>query len=360
VASLPIQRLVHANVVVNDLRVTAAGYARILGIAHWEVHHWTPTRLSQTQAYGYHAEFGYSTATGRNAQGVTFQLVQPTHGFSTFTEYLIARGEGVHSLCIAQLSPAELTGLVHDLAQGSIRVGQAATYADGRSSVVFDTRRALGGFLVEVATTPREPAPPDEIWDLAPETQRPAGAKWLTEIPRLGHFGVAVANVMEKLPAYASLLGIERWSSLHFHNTPGGLEHATLDGQVVDNAWLLAITDVADFGLELLQGTRPPTDYQRTVASIGEGIHHVLLRRGSSDAEWLAVRDWFASLDIGVVMSGRVRHGAGEFFYLDTRAALGGYLLEVLVTREISEAPTPTAANWRFDLDFSKKWSEHA
>jgi hypothetical protein len=351
---IPVQQLHHANVVVTDAHATAQNYARLLGISRWDVHHWTPQRLTPSQAYGYRAEFGYTAATGRNAQGVTFRLVQPTHGFSTFTEYLITRGEGVHSLCVSTLAARELDSLVRELEQQDLAVGQSTTLGDGGTSVMFDTRRALGGFFVEVTSSGLAPAA-DEVWDFSDEDQRPEGVAWLAQIPRVGHFGVAVSSLTEKFAAYAKLLDLSRWNGVHFHNTPGGLEHATVDGQVVDNAWVLAITDVADFGLELLQGTREPTDYQRTVQRIGEGIHHVLVRRGATDAEWWAVRDWMASMHIGVVMSGRVRHGAAEFFYLDTRTALGGYLLEVLVARDVPDAPPGSVTNWRFDFDFTSK-----
>ena len=351
---IPIQRLYHANVVVNDARATAQQYARLLGITRWEVRHWTPRRLASSQAYGYRAEFGYSTATGRNAQGVTFRLIQPTHGFSTFTEYLITRGEGVQSLCTTMLPAPELESLATALElEHGLTVAHAVADANGCSSIVFDTRQSLGGFCLEVMSSEAaSPVTADDVWDLSGEDQPPAGVGWLAQIPRVGHFGIAVSSLTDKLPSYARLLGVSRWNGVHFHNTPGGLEHATLDGRVVDNAWLLAITDVADFGLELLQGTHGPTDYQRTVQRIGEGIHHVLVRRGATDAEWSAVRDWMESMNIGVVMSGRVRRGAGEFFYLDTREALG-YLLEVLVSREAPETSAPAPANWRFTFDFT-------
>lgn len=355
-SSIPIQRLHHANIVVNDARATAQNYARLLGIARWEVRHWTPRRLIGSHAYGYRAEFGYTTATGSNPQGVTFRLVQPTHGFSTFTEYLITRGEGVHSLCTTSLAPRELesllTGLEHE---HGLVVAQGADDGAGHRTIMFDTREALGGFFVEVVSSGAAPVAADEVWDYSHDNQRPGAVAWLAQIPRVGHFGVAVSRLTDKLPAYARLLDVSHWNGIHFHNTPGGLEHATLDATVVDNAWLLAITDVADFGLELLQGTREPTDYQRTIQRIGEGIHHVLVRRGATDTEWSAVRDWMSSMQIGVVMSGRVRRGAGEFFYLDTRAALGGYLLEVLVSRDLPDAPAPAATNWRFDFDFTSK-----
>jgi hypothetical protein len=232
-------------------------------------------------------------------------------------------------------------------------VAQSVSYDNGGSSLLFDTRASLGGFFVEIEIAPDSDPPPDETWDLSSDDRRPEAVSWLTQIPKIGHFGVAVASVMGRLPSYASLLGIERWNAAYFHGPPGPLENATLDGHAVDNAWLLAITDVSDFGLELLQGTHGPTDYRRTVESIGEGIHHVLVRRGLSEVEWAALQAWMESMNIGIVMSGRL--GAAEFAYFDTRSVLGGYLLEVIVARDVATAPAPTNAAWRFSLDFSTK-----
>ena len=101
--------------------------------------------------------------------------------------------------------------------------------------------------------------------------------------------------------------------------------------------------------------TREPTDYGQTISRVGEGIHHVLVRRDLSDAEWAALRSWMESQRIGIVMSGRVRYGAAEFFYFDTRAALGGYLLEVIVLHELASPPPTSGTLARFDLDFSTK-----
>jgi hypothetical protein len=208
---------------------------------------------------------------------------------------------------------------------------------------------------VEVQSATTLPQPPDEVWDLSSDDQRPDAVAWLTRIPKIGHFGVAVSSVMDKLPGYASLLGVERWNGVHFRAAPGSLERSTFKGQKVDNAWLLAITDVADFGLELLQGTREPTDYRQTVDRIGEGIHHILVRRDLSDAEGRALHAWMESMQIGVVMSGVVRAGAAEFFYFDTSAALGGYLLEVIVSHTLPEPPVDTNPVGRFELDFTRR-----
>jgi Glyoxalase/Bleomycin resistance protein/Dioxygenase superfamily len=281
---IPLQRLVHANVVVHDLRATARNYARILGIARWQVHNLP----------------GYASATASNPTGVTFRLVQPTDASTSYAAFLGARGEGVHSLCTAELAEPEL----------------------------IDTREALGGYSIEIA--PLSAAAPDEEWELRAEVRIPPEVEWIANIPRIGHFGIAVTNLEERIPRYAELLGIESWTRRDFHRAPESMTSSTYLGEPVDNAWLIALTDVADFGLELLQETRGPTDYGDTIARSGEGIHHVLVRRGLSDADWQALNAWMSSMQIGVVMGATLRGGAAEFAYFDTRAALG-FLLEVII-----------------------------
>jgi hypothetical protein len=226
-------------------------------------------------------------------------------------------------------------------------VAHAATLASARS-LMLDTRKQLGGYYIEVA----EPitAGPDEQWDPSNEVALPTAVQWLAEIQKIGHFGMAVTSVSEQVPHYAELLGVERWSGVHFNSAPGALEHSTFRGAEVDNAWFLAITDVANFGLELLQETRGPTDYRATVDRTGEAVHHMLVRRDLSADDWFALRDWMASMQIGIVMSGQVRGGATEFFYLDTRDALG-FLLEVIVAHNVPAGGAPMR---RFDLDFSR------
>jgi hypothetical protein len=141
---------------------------------------------------------------------------------------------------------------------------------------------------------------------------------------------------------------------VHFHPAPGSLQSSTYYGQPVENAWIIAITDVADFGLELLQGTREPTDYGQTISRTGEGIHHVLVRRDITCSESVALQRWMESMRIGVVMRGVVRFGAAEFFYYDTRAALG-FLLEVIVAHDVAPPPTTSPGLPRsFTLDFSR------
>jgi hypothetical protein len=363
VERFPLQQLYRTNVVVSDLRVTARNYAEIFGINRWRVVHHTPRRLTDTRAFGFAGTFGYSTATGSNAQHMTFQLVQPTEGFSTFTEFLITRGAGVHSICVSRLDAPELVSLRAWLADEGIGVAQAGTLDGSVRQVYFDTRAALGGYYLEVTVqpVPEEEPPADELWDFEAEIQRPPHVNVLQHSSGVGHFGVAVPNVMDSLRSYARLLGLQQWRAVHFHPGAGSLEYSTLDGRHVEHAFLLAVASREDVSFEILQGIRGPTDYAAFIERTGgPGIHHLLLARSLPECQWLPLRSWMESMNVPVLMSGRTRSGTSEFYYLDTRDKLGGYLFEVIVSHPSRHAVEPESARvsadplGRFDLDLSR------
>jgi catechol 2,3-dioxygenase-like lactoylglutathione lyase family enzyme len=359
---IPVDRLHHVNVVVRDLKATARNYALIFGVERWDVAHLGAERLTDTSAFGYEAPYTYSTATGANSHGVTFRLVQPTGGLSTFAEFLITRGEGIHGLCLSVVDERELQGLRLRLRENGVGVGQSATVDGAARHCQLDTRGALGGFYLEVIAPTGSDWDPargvDERWDFHDQVERPPGVGDLQEMPRVWHFAVAVGSVMEKLPAYASLLGLTDWTFVHFRPEPGSLERSTLNGEVVEYASLLAKADLEDFGFEILQSMAGPTHYkQEFIDRVGEGIHHLLVLPAQEEEASLRLRRWMASLDVPVAMSGRVRHGAAEFFYLDTRQRLGGYLVEAICRYAPASGQQPAGSRPDYRFDFSRKAS---
>jgi catechol 2,3-dioxygenase-like lactoylglutathione lyase family enzyme len=343
---VPVDRLRHVTVVVRDLRAAARSYAEVLGIERWDVVRLTPERLRDTAVQGYAAPFTYATATGANAHGVTFRLVQPTGGLSTYEQFLITRGEGIHGLCLAAVDERAFAEVRGALGAHGVSVGQAATVDGSVRHYHLDTRAALGGFVVEVEVPlTGDGAAVDERWDFTGQIRRPEGVESVQDVPRIFHLGVAVRDLMARLPAYAELLGLSRWSFRHFR--PGTLQRSTVDGEDVEHAFLLALAGFDDVGFEVIQPTQEPTHYRRHLLDpIGEGVHHLLLLPGADEGRWPAVRAWLESLGAPVAMSGGV--GPATFYYLDTRAKLGGYLVEAIVRP--GEAPRQSEPDYTFDF----------
>ncbi|MBV8086392.1 MAG: VOC family protein [Chloroflexi bacterium] len=350
---VPVDRLHHVNVVVRDLRAMARNYAEILGVEHWEVRHWSACG----SAFGVEVEFGYAAAMGANAQGVTFQLIQPESGFSTFNEFLAARGQGIHGMCCAVMNQTNLERMRDAFRELGVRVVQWVSVDRAAEHHWFDTRQLLGGYFLEVITPRREDWQSaeriDEQWDFTAEVHRPPGVEAAQRIPKVGHFGVAVPDMMRTVEAHATVFGIDNWGGVHFRTAPDSLEFSTLNGAPVKHAWLLSSGAIADFGFEVLQSTEGPTHYKEEFIDKlgGPGIHHLLLLPGLPEADWLPLRAWLESMDVVNCMSGRVAGGSAEFFYMDAREKLG-FLVEVIVSHGQPAGSRPG----RFTFDYSRRF----
>lgn len=153
-----------------------------------------------------------------------------------------------------------------------------------------------------------------------------SGEEWRFEVrapepaPRVAHAGVVVADLDTGMAEYG-----RRFGPLEWRFTDLRPERATLDGEPVEHEFRLARADLGGFEIELIQPGLGPTHYDR----MGEGVHHLLLWPALDEAQWAGLRGWMASMDVPVAQSGRVPSGA-EFFYLDTRRMLGGYLVEAI------------------------------
>lgn len=314
---IPAGELRHLTVVVRDLEAAARGYALVYGIGRWRV----------ARARG----LPQAVATGTTAAGLTFRLVEPAGRGGLFDESLAARGPGIHGLCLTVLSQPEMRHLAARLAEAGVAVVREEAPAGGSRHYHLDTRSALGGFWLEaVVPVGRDRA--DEEWHLAAAGRRPPG---VPGVDRLWHVGIAVRSLAERLPAYERLLGMSGWDRVDFRPEPGSLDRSTLDGAAVRHAFSLAKGRLADIELELIEPTLEPTHYGREfIDRIGEGIHHLLALPALREQEWLRLRAWMESLGVPVAMSGLVRSGAAEFFYLDTRRLLGGHLLEAICRYE--------------------------
>jgi catechol 2,3-dioxygenase-like lactoylglutathione lyase family enzyme len=314
---IPVHELHHVTVVVRDLEAAARGYALVYGIGRWRV-----TRARRLP---------HAVATGTTAAGLTFRLVEPAGRGGVFDEFLGVRGPGIHGLCLTVLTEADLGRLGARLADAGVSIVQEETAAGASRHYHLDTRRALGGFCMEVVVPiGRDRA--DEEWHLAAAGRRPPG---VPDIDRLWQVGVAVRSLAERLPAYERLLGMSDWNRTDFRPGPGSLERSTLDGAPVRHAFSLVRGRLADTEIELIESTLEPTHYVREFMDhVGEGVHHLLALPSLGEPEWRRLRAWMESAGVPVAMSGLVRSGAAEFFYLDTRRLLGGHLLEVIVRYE--------------------------
>lgn len=344
----PIDKLYRTGVVVWDLKKAVRDYTEVYGIRDWQVYHHTPDRLKNSSFFGRVAEHGYSSAVGQTPGGaVTFELIQPGPGASSFKQFLYGRGEGVHHLLLHAGDKKDLAELRAWLASEGILVSQSGSMDGIVDYDVFDTREALGGYYLKAVATEggdfEQAIEPDETWNVSDEVTWPARGPMA--VPLLHHFGIVVRDVVERAESYARLFGINNWNFGLWHSGAGSLEGAHYRGQAVNHSYFTTlVSPVTNFGFELVQPALGQQHYKDEYLNIvGEGIHHLFTQPPAAlkdRQDWESLRDWMDSMGVPLVQGARLGSFM-EFFYLDTRDKLCGYVTEAGLT--LGQRPFPAA-----------------
>lgn len=380
---IPMETLHYATVVVNDAKATAKQYAEFFGIECWEVVHCEPERLKDVTVHGrvptapppfdllgpvpVPGQYGFISATGSSSSGdIRFQLVQPTIGLSTFEEFRVTRGQGVHSIFASVVDAKDFPALRTWLASEGVKVGQSYKLGDA-DYYYFDMRTAIGSFYIQVVV-PAKPdwersVPSDERWDFSAQVERPKEVEAVTRAQGITHFGVVVDDLTQRLPRFAALFGQPVWRGMHWHTAPGSLEDTTNNGLPVNHGYFTGRSDLGKnhsglpFGFEVIQPTYGPSHYKEDFLRVlGPGIHHVDVRLPLQNwEEWEAINGWLdTKMAAPTCMSGWLRNHSALFHYKDTRATLG-FVTEIGGPRKTSDgAPSK---GWQPDYwyDFSAR-----
>lgn len=339
------------TIVTRDLRETAKAYSTFFGIRSWDVRHHTEERIDELCSRGFRPTarpdldlatpsplpngFSFISATGRNASGgVFFELVQPTGGLSTFEEFLITRGMGVHSVCMTVLGQAEFEALRDRLASMGVTVAQS--YRFGQADwYYFQARRWLGAFYVTIIVPQEAGAAvrtmPDEVWTF--DDYRPApDLAFGHQVSGITHLGVVVPSLMDALPGIARMFGTPLWRGTHWRTAPGSLEDTTYNGTPIVHGYLTGRADFGKnslgvpFGLEVIQPVSGASHYKQDFLDVvGAGVHHIDLKWPVETWEqWDAMNAWMAdAFAAPTCMSGWLRNRSILFHYQDTREMLG-------------------------------------
>ncbi|MCK7641975.1 hypothetical protein JIM95_003405 [Corynebacterium sp. CCM 8835] len=346
--------LLRVGIVVTDLDAAMDSYRRIHGITDWDVSHIDAGQTSSAVSYGrttsttpgtWRAAIGTTrpapSATGPGggpSRPVTFELVEPTGGESPFNEYLLTKGPGICFIRVLATGGDDVAGHFD-------RLGIPAVYSadiDGSRRTFYDTRDALGGFLVEMVTGAAEPA--------TDATDREPTSGVLPPLQGIHHFGVIVDNVLGSLEAYRDIFGITRFECKTWQTGHGRLDDPRYRGEKVDHGYFTAQGSAGDFGFEIIQCKHGPSHYNREFSDIrGPGIHHMFSWMTTDEDEW---RDTVAAMTgagHGLCMGSPLRGHAAEFGYFDVFDELGGYLIEGVLRRR-PPAPEHMRPDWVVDF----------
>lgn len=363
VNTIPVDTLYYTTIVTRDAKAAALKHSEFYGIKKWRVARLTPDRLHNKSWHGrgpgranndgLHGntpaggEFGFLMVNGATDDGtVEFQLIQPICGMSTFEQFLCTRGMGVHGVFMSVMTHSDFTSLKAFLKTEGIGIAQSFVIEGVAEFYYLDTRKALGGFYVQVVvplSADWEKAMPcDEVWDFTAEVAAQpdvaAATKRTTAIP---HFGVIVHDLHSHLGTFAKLFNTDIWRGMNWRTEAGSLEDTTTNGKPVIHSYFTGRADIgktksgAPFGFEVVQPCFGPSHYKEDFLQVlGPGIHHIDLNFPVTDwPEWEKLNTW---LDEGFkapcCMSGWLRGRSALFQYQDTRKSLG-YVTEIHAPR---------------------------
>jgi hypothetical protein len=331
-------RLDTLSVVVDDIDETMQNYGVILGVDRWELFD-DASRIGELTVDGMPSTGRWRSAVGTCPSGaVTFELIQPLTGLSTAQLFRARHRTGIMALNFDVASPGELAGVEKFFASRSVRVAQRWTVDGEWDCVSFGTSELLGGYLVTYRAPRTEGAPPpaaDRHCDVSQSYTRPGPMKAL-EIPKLHHIGIVVRDVVGAVGRHASVWDIARWNFINWRREPGRLETPFYRGAPVNHEYLTGRAfDFQGFGFELIQPTFGPSHYKDDYLDVvGEGIHHLLIGFPVDEDRWAETVSWLEEdCRVPLVMGSEMRGGSGRFYYLDSREALGGWVIEATFPR---------------------------
>lgn len=331
---IPSDELLHIGIVVRDARASARKFSQVYGISDWAITDHAPDRLTNTSTHGYKADQHFLTATGKvktDSGTVTFRLIEPKGGWTTYQEFLMTHGEGIHHVCTGAVEKSQFAQLRDWLASENVTVAQTSCLDGTFNYICLDTRELLGGFYVQLLMTEsdqREPSP-DEVWHFDESITHAGGLLPLGTFQM--HFGVVVYDLMKRVESWTRLFGVTKWSFMNWHTAPGSLEEPFYMGKPVNHAYFTTLVTLSPLlAFEIIQPTFGPSHYKENYRDVvGEGIHHINATMFPNKDQWLLAEERMAKFGSPVVMGGGLAGGFANFYYLDTHDALG-YVTEVV------------------------------
>lgn len=152
------------------------------------------------------------------------------------------------------------------------------------------------------------------------------------EVPEITQIAFVVEDLDDGMDRFGALLGVEPWEVYRFE--PPRLTDRTFRGEPHEYSMALAITEVGDTMLELIEPLEGESIYTEHLDEHGEGLHHVGCF-AFDDVD--AVIEEFEDAGMGVLQSGNF--DGVKYWYFDTADELNGVILETAANLEALPDP---------------------
>ena len=155
------------------------------------------------------------------------------------------------------------------------------------------------------------------------------------EIPEITQVAFVVEDLEDGMDRFSNILGVGPWDVYRFE--PPALTDRTFRGESHEYSMRLALADVGETMLELIEPLEGPSIYTEHLEEHGEGLHHVAC---FAFEDTHAVIDAFEDAGMPVIQSGNF--DGVEYWYFDTADELNGTIFETAANLEAIPEPEMT------------------
>ena len=252
-------------IVVNDLEAVAESYWNILGIGPWTIFNWEAPLVYDRKYHGQPVLAKERIALAQ-AGKVQLELLQPLEGPSIYADWLAERGEGLHHLNFLVDDVDEVAATLE--AQGFPSLQSGRYGPAGRQG-------AFNYIDIKPLRTIWEPVHPGEKAGvqpvLFPDVKGGSPAK--VKCAEINQVAIVVKDLEAVAESYWNILGIGPWAIFNWE-APLVYDRKYHGRQALARE-RIALTQVGNVQLELLQPVEGPSIYADWLAERGEGLHHI-------------------------------------------------------------------------------------
>ena len=155
------------------------------------------------------------------------------------------------------------------------------------------------------------------------------------EIPELSQVAFVVEDLEDGMDRFEGLLGVGPWQVYRFE--PPALTDRTFRGESHEYSMRLALAQLGETMLELIEPLEGPSIYTEHLDEHGEGLHHVACFAFEDPH---AVVETFEDAGMPVIQSGNF--DGVEYWYFDTADELNGTIFETAANLEAIPEPEMT------------------
>jgi catechol 2,3-dioxygenase-like lactoylglutathione lyase family enzyme len=252
-------------IVVEDLEKVAENYWNILGIGPWAIYDWEyPLVYDRT----YHGRTVWARERIALAQvgDVQLELVQPLEGPSIYADWLDEHGEGLHHMNFLVDDVDDAVQVLTEQGFESLQGGKFGP-KEQRGAYNYVDVWPLRAIWEPVHIGEEIGAEPT----MHPDTEEESPAK--VKCKGINQVAIVVEDLEQVAEDYWNILGIGPWAIYEWESPL--VYDRTYHGRTVWAKERIALAEVGDVQLELVQPVEGPSIYADWLNEHGEGLHHM-------------------------------------------------------------------------------------